>query len=137
MSNANFQKHRVAKTKNKTNIVRSVLEILLLNALGELWTDEFQPCQNWSNNVCFMLCFSHSMLLKVCVCHMLEKPVSFNIFSKNCIHLISKFCCEYKWCDTLCIMHDILDCFPQIMFAQKEIILILMSISTGYQPHSP
>jgi hypothetical protein len=24
-------------------------------------------------------------------------------------------------------MHDILDCFPQIIFAQKEIILILMS----------
>jgi hypothetical protein len=27
-------------------------------------------------------------------------------------------------------MHDILDCFPQIIVAQKEIILILMSIST-------
>jgi hypothetical protein len=63
--------------------------------------------KNWSNNVCFILCFSHSMLLKVCVCHMLEKPVSFNIFSKHFIHLISKFCCEYKWCDKLvkfCIM---------------------------------
>jgi hypothetical protein len=31
-------------------------------------------------------------------------------------------------------MHDILDCFQQIIFAQKEIILILMSISTGYLP---
>jgi hypothetical protein len=43
------------------------------------------------------------MLLKVCVCHtcILEKPVSINIFSKNVIHLISKFCCEYKWCDKL------------------------------------
>jgi hypothetical protein len=67
--------------------------------------DEFQCCKNWSNNVCFILCFSHSMLLKVCVCHILEKPVSFNIFSKGFIHLISKFCCEYKWCDTLYIMH--------------------------------
>jgi hypothetical protein len=26
----------------------------------------------------------------------LEKPVSFNIFSKHFIHLISKFCCKYK-----------------------------------------
>ena len=67
----------------------------------------------------------------------LEKPVSFNIFSKNFIHLISKFCCEYKWCDKLYIMHDILDCFQQIIFAQKEIIIILMSISTGYLPNSP
>jgi hypothetical protein len=47
--------------------------------------DEFQSCKNWSNNVCFILCFSHSMLLKVCVCHILEKPVSFNIFSKHFI----------------------------------------------------
>jgi hypothetical protein len=29
-------------------------------------------------------------------------------------------------------MHDILDCFPQIIVAQKEIILILMSISTEF-----
>jgi hypothetical protein len=34
--------------------------------------------------------------VNVCVCHILEKPVSFNIFSKNFIHLISKFCYEYK-----------------------------------------
>jgi hypothetical protein len=52
----------------------------------------------------------------------LEKSISLNIFSKIFIHLISKFCCEYKWCDKLYIMHDILDCFPQIIFAQKEII---------------
>jgi hypothetical protein len=30
------------------------------------------------------------MLLKVCVCHILEKPVSFNIFSKHFIHLIDE-----------------------------------------------
>jgi hypothetical protein len=54
------------------------------------------------------------------------KTSFFNMFSKNFIHLISKFCGEYKWCDKLYIMHDILDCFPQIMFAQKEIILIFM-----------
>jgi hypothetical protein len=48
-----------------------------------------------------------------------------------------KFGWEYKWCDKLCIMHDILDCIPQIMFAQKEIFLMLMLISTDYMPSSP
>jgi hypothetical protein len=33
----------------------------------------------------------------------------------NVTHLISKFCCEYKRCDKLYIIHDILDCFPQTM----------------------
>jgi hypothetical protein len=59
-------------------------------------TSERKPILQKLNNVCFILCFSHSMLLKVCVCHILEKSVSFNIFSKHFIHLISKFCCEYK-----------------------------------------
>jgi hypothetical protein len=62
------------------------------------------------------------------ICGKQEKTVSVNIFSKSVIHLISKLCCEYKWYDKLYIMHDILDCFPQIIVAQKEIILILMSI---------
>ena len=33
----------------------------------------------------------------------------------NVTHLISKFCCEYKRCDKLYIIHDILDCFPQTL----------------------
>jgi hypothetical protein len=62
-------------------------------------------CGKQSKISCIMYSLSHH--LKVCVCHILEKPVSFNIFFKHFIHLISKFCCEYKWCDKLYIMHDI------------------------------
>jgi hypothetical protein len=79
-------------------------------------------CEIWGfgNNDVLEKVHSHSMLLKVCVCHILEKPVSLNIFPKIFIHLISKFCCKYKWCDNLYIMHDILDCFPQIILGQKR-----------------
>jgi hypothetical protein len=73
--------------------LKSFLKILWLNALGELWTVEFQSCKNWSNNVCFVLCFSTTCLTQYAVHrYQLSFVILINIGLSCYIEILNKLC---------------------------------------------